>query len=968
MRSIRMLISSVAKPQTFIVFLLAAVAVAWIPVGQAQDDDLDFLFGPDTSDSDDGDVEEEDFSSEDSAADNEPQGSAASESSTTPASSPTNDQQEDTYAAVPVETEAQESLNEEPARRPDTGGNFVEEIVVTSRKRAESIQDIPLSVTPFSATEMEQRGFTGLDDIAAATPGFTFEGFATGGAHGNAVIRGQAQQFTTARIQNVSFFLDGVYLQRQSMLNLGLIDMERVEVVKGPQNALYGRNAFSGAVNYLTLKPSEEALGYLSYGFGDSARQELRLSMSGPVNMPFLEEGTLFGKFTYGQTAYDGHTRNNHPVANADPSGPNLEGKLGGWDDVAYSAAFMFRPTDNLEFRATYYRSDIAREAAPSFSISGVRAARFNLRFNDQNDLNCNEITVGNVGNPGSSHTGFSAFCGELPKFASDVAERRVDGIVVDPRALGTAATTDAVTFVTQYDITDNLSAHYLFGMADHSSFTDGGASDEDPIAGRGLLLHVDAVGPGGPVATNDQQVEGYEFTNTASSRPNSILNTFSHELRFDWEVLPSLRTSFGAYYSVTEDEEWTELYFNDLCNADTPQNIANCNQPLQAPNTFAERTTLTSGILYDQITREHGGTLRGEHTQFKDEIQAAFASFTYNFSDALEGTIESRYSIEKKNVRRLTDFFFLAPGQTVTYNQPDDPVLPVGNSLTSEIVVPVDSGTFRYFTPRGILNWNYTDSNMVYFSAAKGLKAGGFNNSNAPDEQTYDIAENWTYEIGSKNSFLFRSITVNGAIFFVDWEGLQGGLPPASGGANASDIITNLGSATSLGVELETNFRFRNGFSIDLSGTYNDAQYGDEVVFSAGIQGRSISCDGVVCPADGNVGGNQLARSSKVQASLGVNYRTDILGWLTNARIDTNYQSRQFLTPLNLAWVPERLLTNASIGTSAPGDDWDINLWVKNITDEDYPSNSFVIGVFNQYLVGKGAGRTFGGTLKYNF
>ena len=78
------------------------------------------------------------------------------------------------------------------------------------------------------------------------------------------MIRGLAQTFATARIQNVSFFLDGVYLLRQSMLNIGMIDMERIEVVKGPQNAIYGRNAFTGAVNYVTKKPTEEFDAYAS--------------------------------------------------------------------------------------------------------------------------------------------------------------------------------------------------------------------------------------------------------------------------------------------------------------------------------------------------------------------------------------------------------------------------------------------------------------------------------------------------------------------------------------------------------------------------------------------------------------------------------------------------------------------------------------------------------------------------------
>jgi outer membrane receptor protein involved in Fe transport len=184
----------------------------------------------------------------------------------------------------------------------------VEEIVVTARKREESLQDVPVSVTAFSASDLERRGFSGLDDIAAATPGFTFEAFLTGGAHGNPVIRGLSQQFTTARIQNVSFFLDGVYLQRQSMLNVSLIDMQRVEVLKGPQNALYGRSAFAGAVNYVTLEPTADAQGYLLAGTGDNERQDYRISLAGPIN----GSGTLLGKVTHATT-----TRSPTPIRSA---------------------------------------------------------------------------------------------------------------------------------------------------------------------------------------------------------------------------------------------------------------------------------------------------------------------------------------------------------------------------------------------------------------------------------------------------------------------------------------------------------------------------------------------------------------------------------------------------------------------------------------------------------------------------
>lgn len=910
--------------------LAAGLAVAHGSVAFADDEDLDALFGAAT---------------ETSAK----QGNAAP----TPAPSQVNTA---TPAVIRIQPEQLPTVSASPTPKPA----IIDEIVVTARKRAETIQQVPLSVTPFTGDQLEQRGMSGLEDVAASTPGFTFEGFITGGAHGNAVIRGLAQQFTTSRIQNVSFFLDGVYLQRQSMLNLGMIDMERVEVVKGPQNALYGRNAFAGAVNYITLRPGAETEGYLLAGTGDNKREDYRLSISGPIG----DGQTLFGKFTAGFSRYDGHTENNHPVANADPPGPNMKGMLGGYDDKTFSVSLAYEPSESLRMRTSFYDSDLLHETAAGYSISGVGAARFGLRFDDQNDLNCNQATVNNIGDPSKTHTGFTAYCGELPSYASDIAERTVDGIVIDPRGIGSIARTRAVTFSLDYELLEDLSLHYLYGQARHNSHTNGGASDEDPLAGRGIVTNA-AIS-----AIDTQRPEAYSFVNTSGSRPDSWLKSYSHELRFDWEFNPQLRLSSGLYYSEVEDQEWTTLFISDVCNASSQDNIDNCNEHLSTPNSLPEETVLTAGVAWDQFTRQHGGVLRGEWTQFNDAIAAVFASASYNFTPSLEATLEARYTQEDKKVRRFTDGFMLAPGETVTYNPPQHPVIPgLGNSLTSSIAVPYDDAVFRYFTPRAILNWDWSDRNMLYISAAKGVKSGGFNNADDPSELTYDEAENWTYELGSKNSLFNRAITLNGAVFYIDWDGLQGGVPPSIAGLNTSDIIANVGGADSLGIELESNIRLGLGFSLDLGLTYNDAKYKDGTKYSAGHQetGR-FHCDGVTCPADGDVSGNQLARTSRDQYSLGINFATDVYGWALNTRLDTNYQSKQYVTPLNLAWVPERLISNASFALASPSETWEIKGWVKNLTDEDYPANAFFIGVFNQYMAGKGPRRTMGLNLKYKF
>jgi iron complex outermembrane recepter protein len=863
-------------------------------------------------------------------------------------------------SAIPVD-ELRQAAEPEPERPPARQrGPAVEEIVVTARKREESLQDVPLAVTAFSAGEMERRGFSGLDDIAAATPGFTFEGFLTGGAHGNPVIRGLSQQFTTARIQNVSFFLDGVYLQRQSMLNLSLIDMQRVEVLKGPQNALYGRSAFAGAVNYVTLEPSADAQGYLLAGGGDNERQDIRVSLSGPLN----RNATVLGKVTAGLARYDGHTRNDHPVANANPPGPNLRGNLGGHDDQIYSVSLAYLPDWGLNLRASYYHSSIERETGPGYSISGVNAARFGLRFDDQNDLNCNRVTVQAVGDPTKTHTGFSAYCGELPRYASDIVPRTKPGIIVDPRALGTISKTDALTINAQLPLMSELTLNYLFGYARHSALTDGGVSDEDPLAGRGIVTNALIT------LVDTQNPEGYTFANTASGRPNTNLRTFSNELRFDWLPTDQLRTSFGVYYSHVEDEEWTTLFISDLCNDETPENIANCNTPLSAPNTLAERTVLTAGPAYDQYTRQHGGKVRSEWSEFEDDIYSIFASVTYEFLPGLDATLEGRYNREEKRVRRLTDAFALAPGETVTYTFPFDPVLPLlGNSISSSIAVPEDAETFTSFTPRAIVNWAYADDRMVYASAAKGVKAGGFNNAMSEEELRYVEEENWTYELGTKNRLFDRRMTLNASIYYVDQTTMQGGVPPSHSSLSGSDIIANIGGATSVGVEIESSFLITDTLSVDVGLTFSDPTYKNGTKFSGGRADRSgVRCDGVTCPSDGDISGNQLSRSSREQYSLGINFASELFGWSINSRVDSNYQSRQYVEPLNLAWVPSRIITNASFGLVSPEQQWEINGWGKNLTGEDYAGNAFFIGVFNQYMVGKGAGRTFGAALKYNF
>ncbi|WP_372861674.1 TonB-dependent receptor [Spongiibacter sp.] len=847
-----------------------------------------------------------------------------------------------------------------------TAGHGMEEVVVTARKRQESLQDVPVSITPFSAQDMAQRGFTGMEDIAAATPGFTFDGSITSGHHSNAVIRGLAPQFTIARVQNVSFFMDGVYLPRQSMLNIGLVDMQRIEVVKGPQNALYGRNAFAGAVNYIPALPSDELSGYVSLMVGSDEREDLRVAVGGPIT----EDGRWLVRAGYGLSRYDGHTRNDHPVADANPAGPNTRGRLGGWDDEAINIGLSFQATDSLAMRLGYYRSEVLRETQPGYMISGLGATGFGLRTEEENDLNCNYSTQPDIsGNQMVS--GNTLYCGELPNAASDVSDRRVAGIVIDPRGIGAQGDTDFYTFALDWDLSDSLSAHYLFGYADHFSETTGGPGGEDPIKGQRIATNIPLSLLGGE--------NGITRINSFSGRPNIDAKTFSNELRFDWLASESTLLSGGFYHAVVQDTEWVQLFLNSLCNADTAENIHNCNTPTSAPSPILTEATATAPIVWDQGSRQHAKA-KGEWSEFEDEIYALFASLSIDINERLAATLEGRYSIEKKSVKRLTDSFAIADGQTFTYSVGEDPIVPLppdsvsGNgsgrpdqtTLVDGIIVPEDSKVYRYFTPRLTLDYQINDDQKLFVALARGLKTGGFNNAEAESQLTYKVAQSYNLEVGSKNSFFHNSLIVNGALFYIDWRDLQGPQPPVNASLSSSDLIANVGDAVSYGIELEVMYNINRFFNIDLGYTYNDASYKKGVVFSPAT--NRVDCAASdVCPDDGDVGGNQMPRSSRQQANIGLNLNLPLFSaWHMNARVDANYQSKQFVTPLNVTTLPERTVTNASLNLSSPDDRWTVNLWGKNILDEDVASYAFYITIFNQYLVSKLPGPSYGASVKY--
>lgn len=150
----------------------------------------------------------------------------------------------------------------------------LEEIIVTARKREESIQDTPISITAFSEEDMEQANMIDLRDIGKYTPGMSFTSYGMGSSENGAIfIRGVGQSdHMVTTDPGVGLYIDGVYLGRNQGAALDLIDLERVEVLRGPQGTLFGKNTIGGAVNVVSRKPTGENGGQIGLTIGDKGR------------------------------------------------------------------------------------------------------------------------------------------------------------------------------------------------------------------------------------------------------------------------------------------------------------------------------------------------------------------------------------------------------------------------------------------------------------------------------------------------------------------------------------------------------------------------------------------------------------------------------------------------------------------------------------------------------------------------
>lgn len=382
----------------------------------------------------------------------------------------------------------------------------IEEITVTARKREESLLEIPVSVTAFSQNEIDALGTNTLESLSSVTPGFAFQNVGPGGSGGRQSpairFRGLGVQQPTPASRAGAVFWNGGYVS-DGVGIMPIFDVERVEVIKGPQNAFFGRNTFAGAVNFIPARPGDEFEGRGSVSFSPSQQSSYNITAAagGPITEAVGLRVAAMHERKGADFFYD----------NGDPNGEE--------NTTAISAVSTFQANEDfgLELSAFYVRSDDTRvlqsQDAPvlagdcnltysgnirnvadgsdggSFTTDLSQSARnlFCGNIPDWDDVPPNMSEVGQI----TSSTPLFLFSNPLSFFQTLPPELEGNGIPSAPDGLGNEYKVWRVDLSGDYDLANDatISAEFALGESTSTGIFDNNFGTPSPVFGGGPWL-----------------------------------------------------------------------------------------------------------------------------------------------------------------------------------------------------------------------------------------------------------------------------------------------------------------------------------------------------------------------------------------------------------------------------------------------------------------------------------------------
>lgn len=743
-------------------------------------------------------------------------------------------------------------------------------IVVTAQKRAENLQEVPIAISALSSAYLEARDITSIDGIGAAAPNVKFERAPGSGTIAQVAIRGSVTINPAVTWEPaVGLYLDGVYIAKNQGAIFDVADLERVEILRGPQGTLYGRNSLAGAVNLVTAKPTGELGGKLDLSYGNYDYKRAKATLNLPAIGPFSIK--LSGQIAKRDGFYN--IQDNPFPAAAPFAQPASAKEAQSLDGRSAMVQVRFEPTDNLTFDYAYDYSKYDQRPAPGQL----------LRVNQNGD----------------------------PRDIFDPKSPSYIGI-----PLGLFANHDR-----QDTLSINASpfAEYsrIYGHA-LTATLDLGAAELKSIAAYRDLRFIDTL-----------ELDGSPVDIAQTSRITDM-NSFSQELQLTGSAVDDrLHYVLGAFY------------YDESAGTVNPQKFFGLFGPFanRFDSRYASNTT----------------------------AWAAYAQADFKITEALKLTLGGRYTKEKKDISRFLQILATAPALPITVADVQFGDLP--------------DAKFSNFSPAATLSYQVNRDLNVYARFARGFKSGGFNGETnkfaAPTPNcptgTPELCNPYrpekvdSYEVGVKSVLADGAMTLNIAGFYDKHKDIQLSVFDAEGAA--SSTVLNAAAATIKGIEIETIIRPAPWLTFNGSFAYLDAKYDSFIEGGVDVSNNRA-----------------FPHTPKYSVSAGFDWRVAEGGWgRFNILGDLSMVSKYYTYPYALrapgasdqiaadTQSKGRVMVNMSAAlTRIPigGVDAKISAWVRNLTDEDAPSNFIDFGPgFGGILLGYFPDpRTYGLTVGMEF
>lgn len=769
---------------------------------------------------------------------------------------------------------------------------LLEEVIVTAQKREQSLQDVPVSVSVVTGDAISETGMTNLDELSTHVPNLSIQE----GSQTTAItMRGLGSGINQGFEQSVGMFIDGIYAGRDRQFRSPFLDVAAVEVLRGPQGTLFGKNTIAGAINLTTAKPTDEFEASLRTTYEPEYNE---YSVEGIVSGGITDN--LYGRLAVKQAESDGYMENSY---NNRDEASKVETVLRG--------TLVWEPTDELSITTKY------------------ETARYD---------------VGGENNAIDTSGGWGQiYAMEDPNYdEGDEYSRSASNEFSDNN-------NESVTVTVDYEIGEyTLTSITGYSTYDYDDYQDVDFSPLDMLA---LEQEQDFSQWSQEIRLTSPIGDKFDFITGLYYQTSDL----EHHKRLDSDIGTLAAGVPAGVVNIPVDVNFDPagLPYGSL-NTFNEVDLLDGAQVLDHPAGFFPFNA--PGAMYLAAANDARSSRVSDFEQ-ESETWAIFGQGTWHVRDDIHLTLGLRWTREEKEATRSLYLTEYETENALPITDPNYALLTfIQNNVFGTYEHNIkDDNTVTNFSPSFKAQYDLNDDVMLYASVSKAFKSGGYDEAGTTgvmEEFSYDDEEALSFEVGGKLTVLDGRGSLNFAVFHTNYEDLQ-----VSAFVGDKYVVGNAAEATSQGVEIDGVFRLTEALTMTASMAYLDATYDEFENASCTLaQIQASGSNANTCTQD--LKGETLAFAPEWTANIGLNHVASLSDSLElTSMLNLNYTDEQYLAQdLDEQSLEESHVTvNGRIALADLENNWELALVGKNLTDEEIRTYSndtpLMDGAFFTYM-----------------